>query len=1080
MGSAMPKNFQPINQNKRSMKKYLYIILSLLFYTYAVGAQEKFKGRVIDAQSKEPLAGVLIKVNKPEKTILTDNNGFVELNLPNGTYQLQIQYLGYANKSLDITLPLTEALVVSLDANAKQLETVQIVSTGYQQLPKERATGSFTQLSEKELNRSVGINILDRLEGITSGLLLNRGLPNTDGQMHSKLAVHGRSTLFANAEPTIVLDGFPYEGSIEQINPADISSITVLKDAAAASIWGAKAGNGVIVINTKQGHANQKTTILANAAITIGNRPDVFYRDQVSVADFIDLEEFGYESGLYNTSFNTPYSPVSKAVEIFDQRKKGLISNADATAELERLKQLDVRNELLRYAYRPSVYQQYQTSISGGTANQTYYLSGGYDRNLENSVTNNFDRVSINARNSYTLVKDRLTLNGALAFASSNAKSKSDPYAPYSPYDELMDANGTALPTVKNLRLSYIDTAGRGNLLDWHYRPIDDMLANALRRQQQYRANFGIDLKLINGLNLVAQYQYLKEHTQANRNFSQDSYYARNMINTFSSIVGNTLYRAVPLGGIKSFTQSELSSKILRFQLNFGKTIGENHQINAIAGYEGGDVRSTNLSQMLYGFQDGTLANGNNAINPMAFYPYYYEKGSSRQLATAADLAGINNISQSYYANLAYTFRQRYMFSASARRDESNLFGVASNQKGVPLWSLGLAWLANREHFLEVDWLTTLKLRATYGHNGNVDKSTSGLLTLRNSGQNNVWGSNYSLVLNPPNPALRWEKVKTTNLGIDASFFTGRLSFSIDVYQKNATDLIGNHPIALQSGVAQFKGNGADLRTNGVDVMINSLNINTKLNWSSTLLFNYNKDEVTKYRIKQLSNANIVASNFNNPLQGYPYYAVFSLPSAGLNEKGEVQGYVAGQISTDYTAMLNLLDPAQLKFHGSATPKYFGSLINNFGFGNLELSVNVSYKLGYFFRRSGVFNGSFSKTADQLASYEKRWQKVGDEASTRIPALIYPTNNAMGTFFNLSEDLVEPADHIRLQDIRLSYQLPTLAWKGLGIDKVGLFFYARNLGVVYTKNKLGIDPDYGTNVLPAPLTFSFGFNLNFR
>ncbi|WP_410220770.1 SusC/RagA family TonB-linked outer membrane protein [Pedobacter sp.] len=1033
------------------------------------------RGTVLDDHDK-PLIGATIRVKSTDIGTQTNNNGEFTLKNVNAGETVQVAYVGYTPVQLPATAEMGN---IKMFTAVGQLNTVEVsVSTGYQTLPKERATGSFTQLDNKTLNRNVGINIIDRLESLSSGLLLNRSLPNGEFANSSKIAIHGRSTIFASAEPLIILDGFPYEGNLDQINPADIESITLLKDASAASIWGTRAGNGVVVITSKNGKKDQPLSININSTLTVAGKPNQDDLPQVSSSDYIDLETFLFSKGYYNSSINSQYSPISPAVELLKQRRNNQITDAQLTERLDELRTHNVRADLDKYYYRPSVYQQYQLSLNGGTSNNWYYLSAGYDKNLQNTVPDSYDRLTISARNTFALFNNRLKLSGDLGYNVSNIYSQPYKYIPYTPYDRLADNNGNALSvvTLTTLSESYTSSAAVAPLLDWKYRPLDEFSSNAERKITQFRVNTSLDFEIIKGLNLTGSYQYLNEANDTQTINSADSFYTRNLINSYSTISNNEVNRVIALGDIYSLGNSKTISKIARAQLNFTKTIFNDHEINAIAGFEGSDRTTNVFGQTMYGYSDATRTNRNDLIDPGKQYPIFYS-GSLAQINTTPSALQQININQSLYANASYTYKQRYILSGSARQDKSNLFGVNTNQKGVPLWSAGLAWVVNRESFFHASWLPSLKLRTTFGYSGNVDKSISGILTSKKWSNADVWGNQFATISNPPNPDLRWEQIKTYNAGIDFALKDNRISGSIDIYQKSAFDLIGNSPIAMQSGLTQFRGNSANLRTRGIDILLNSRNLTGKLGWNTTLLFNYNNDKVTSYKVKQSSNNNIVSFNYQNPLEGYPYYSIFSYPSAGLDNTGSPQGYLNGQVSKNYGSITNLLDPTQLFYHGTASPKYFGSVLNSFNYQNFELSINITYKLDYYFRKKNAFLGEYSNVLTSYVDYEKRWQKPGDELITTVPALFYPAPGAMTSFYRNSTNLVEPGDHIRLQDVRLSYtaskkQLSRLPFKG-----ISAFLYAKNLGILWRKNNAGIDPDYGTTSLRDPLSFSFGMNL---
>jgi TonB-linked SusC/RagA family outer membrane protein len=1067
-------------------KTTLTIVLAALCLNFGLKAQEPTKppplknqailGKVISATTGQALPGALINVNGNQHNTVSNDNGEFTLTLSNGAYNLSLRFLGYKTRNISIQIPSNESLTIALEIDKNDLKEVEIVSTGYQNISKERATGSFTQVDNQTINRNVGINVLDRLEGVTSGLLLNRGLNNVGST--PKIAIRGRNTLFGNTEPVVVLDGLPYEGNIDQINPADIESITVLKDAAAASIWGARAANGVIVLVTKRGSKNQKLTIGISSTLTLTDKINLSYAPQISSADYIDMEQYLFSKGFYTSSLNNSYSPISAAVAIFNQRKLNKISSADSMAQINALKAHDVRSDVEKYSYRNSVYQQYQLNLSGGDNNSRYYLSGGYDKNLENYRTDSYNRLTIKASNSYFLWKDRIELTGGFNFISGNTNGKSNKYTSYTPYDRLADSEGNPLPvvTASTLRAAYVDLLSNTNLLDWHYRPLDELMPNTLNKRVQYKMNLGADFKVAEGLNFIANYQFLKERTDLITNHTVESFYARNIINQFSSVVNNTIIRAVPLGGILNKGTSDLSSKIVRLQLNFNRVFNQVHEVNAITGYEAGDNRSKGESFSVYGYDPETMTNGNNTINPMKNNPFYYEPALSQRISLAPGLSENIDIRQSYYANVSYSYLSRYVATGSVRKDESNLFGVKTNQKGIPLWSAGILWNVSQENFYRSGWLPYLKLRATYGYNGNVDKSVSAYLTVLNNGLVNDWGNGYSVIANPPNPLLRWEKVKTINFGIDFSSRNSRINGTLEYYKKNSTDLIGNSPIASQSGVTQFRGNSANLRSKGLDIILNSKNIIGKFQWGTTILFNYNEDVVGDYKVKQGSNFDIVSSNYSNPLEGYPYYAIFSFRSAGLDGKGAPQGYLNNQISQNYTEIIRSTDPAELKYHGSAAPKYFGSFINTFNYGNFELSFSLLYKLNYYLKRSGVFNGSNYTYLGSL-DYNKRWQKPGEELTTIIPVFVYPANSSSASFFQYSEDLIERGDHIRLQDFRFTYKVPGRVVKKMFLKGFDVFVYGKNMGILWRKNKLNIDPDYGNLAIPQAFSSSLGINI---
>ena len=318
-------------------------------------------GRVTDAEGN-PLSGATIKVKGLNKSTPTNEKGEFYLQNVDEKAVLEVSYVGYKVKELNAAKDLGS---IAMELSSGELTEVAIVSTGYQNIPKERATGSFVLIDSALINRRVGTNILERLDGVTNGLIFNRNKTQTT---QSDFNIRGRTTILGDDKPLIVVDNFPYEGDINNINPNDVKNITILKDAAAASIWGTRAGNGVIVITTYKGNYDSKLKASFNSDLTIGKKPNLYEAQWFSNNDWIKIEQFLFNKGAYNTTINNGFAIVFlPAVAIMDQRKKGNITSADSLGLINQLKQYDLRADILRYLYRPSMIQQYAFNLSGGS-----------------------------------------------------------------------------------------------------------------------------------------------------------------------------------------------------------------------------------------------------------------------------------------------------------------------------------------------------------------------------------------------------------------------------------------------------------------------------------------------------------------------------------------------------------------------------------------------------------------------------------------------------------------------------------------------------------------------------------------
>ena len=1069
------------------MKKVILFITGVVCTGLAASAQQStdamLTGTVLSADGQALSSASLFLKNSGQRAI-TDSSGHFRVTLAQFPDTLMVSRLGFQHRSIPIGESSSHPLVIRLAPSANQLQAVT-VSTGYQEIPKARATGSFDFIDEKLLNRSVGLNILDRLKGVTSGLLFDHTSDNDLG-----ISIRGRSTIFASTRPLVVVDNFPYEGEINAINPNDIKSITVLKDAAATSIWGAKAGNGVIVITTKQGHFQEPLQVDFHSTVTVADEPDLSSLPLMSSSDFIDVETFLFDKGYYNSDISSDNrTALTPVVDLLNKVKTGQISAKEADAQIDQLRHQDVRKDFSKYLYRKAVQQQYALSLSGGGENQRYYFSGGYDNHLGSLFGTRYKRYTLQASNTYSLFHQKLQLTTGLHWQQSI--SDNNGISPTSivpggrstlyPYARLADEQGNPLIIAKYNR-DYIDTAGNGRLLDWHYRPLDELkYADNTLTRGNLRLNIGLKFNILKGLSLDVKYHYGKQTADKRNLHTLQSYYTRNYINTYSSIntsTGEVTY-PVPMGAILDIGNDKATAQNLRGQLNYSVRWHHRHRLTAIAGAEIGRRDATSKDFRYYGYDPK-----HETTIPVDMVNEYdtYITGRGTKIADRQGSSYLQDRNISVYANAAYTYDNRLTVSASARKDASNLFGVRTNQKWVPLWSAGGAWTISQESFYHTGWLPYLKLRATYGYSGNVDKTVSALLTSVYLGDN-PYGVIYSQLKNPPNPNLRWERVAQTNLAIDFGTKGNRISGSIEYFWKKGTNLMGYAPLTSVTGLTEYKGNTSDMKGEGLDVNLTTRNLTGAFNWTTNWLFSYASDEVTRYKVKTGTNHSYVWGS-GNPIVGKPVSALYSFRWAGLDpETGDPQGYLAGKVSKDHGAIFNSTDRSEMFYHGPRTPTVFGGVRNTISWKQLSFSFNITYKFGSYFRRESVDYGAlFSGWIPGHADYAARWQQPGDEQKTFVPSMVYPSKSNRADFFSYSEVLVDRGDLIRLQDVRLSYALGAAQIRSLPISGLEVFLYAGNLGMLWRANPDGIDPDAnpsGYGRLPATRTFSMGLNLHF-
>ncbi len=1073
--------------------KYICFILAILcsFLGSAQSTPSVTISGTVSSIDQSPMAGTVLSLQYHHQQVLTDLKGRFTLQLSHFPDTLFITHTGYRNKTILITSGMALPLIIELEPLVNELSEV-VVSTGYQEIPKERATGSFVKIDKELFNRRVSTNVLDRLENIAPGLLFNRNtISSSKGTLD--LSVRGHSTLFANDQPLIVLDNFPYDGELSNLNPNDIESVTLLKDAAAASIWGVKAGNGVIVITSKKGKMNQPLSVSINTNTSFGKRPDLYYdRNFLNASDFIDLEDSLFRRGYYNADFiAADHPPLSQAVEIFRKKQLGLISADQADQQIAALRGLDIRDQLSRYLYQPSLNRQYAVNINGGTAGSNYVFSAGFDNNLSSAVGNRNSRTALNGRYNLSLTKQLLlSVGGSFtqSFARNNNPGTLSTGGPNSrrltPYTQIADANGNPLSIIKDFSATYTDTAGAGKLLDWKYRPLDEIsLSDNTTGATDIRINLSLVYAFNPHLNAEIRYQY--ENTQSDNRVvaGEQSYFTRNLINTYLSIVNGIVSSPIPAGGILDTRSSTLNSSRARLQLNYTNTFHSIHNLSAIAGMEASDVVVGTASNRFYGYNDDLYTN-NTLVDYTGLYKWYYNPGRSGRVPNPQSLSELTDRYLSYYANAAYSLYSRYTFSLSGRIDRSNLFGVSTNLKAVPLFSAGLSWDLTRESFYHLTWLPQLKLRTTLGYSGNTNKTVTGYTTAINNTVGLYSGYPAATITNPGNPELRWEKVRMFNIGIDFGLKSDILSGSLEYYQKKGIDLIGSAPIAPSSGFTTFQGNTAGTTGSGFDIVVNSLNHNRKWKWTTQWILSQATDRVSSYDVKATPATYILNGSGNAgqifPLLGKPLFAIYSYPWAGLDPStGNPRGLLDGSPSIDYNNILAKTTLDNMILSGNARPTIYGSLRNTFTCKGISLSFTIAYKLNYVFRRSSISYAALFQNWLGNTDYASRWQKPGDELLTDIPSLQFPpVNNNREQFYNYASVLVEKGDNIRLQDIELSYSQAMHSKTGT-IKGLKIYTYLNNLGILWRANKKGLDPDLFSGNLPLPTSFSIGCNLNF-
>jgi len=1046
---------------------------------------------IISAMDGTPLEGATISLSGARQlSTRTNEKGYFFFADAGNDSIMRISYTGF--KTRDIRIGSSRVFNIVLEPLITDLAVVAVKSNGYQRIPPERANGSYVQINNQLLNRRVGPTLIDRLEGIASGVLFpNKNIPPNSNE--SYITIRGRSTILANAKPLIVVDNFPYNGDINLLNPNDVESITILKDASAASIWGAFSGNGVIVITTKKGKLNQPLKLEFNSNVTISSKPDLYYNPNfLGASEFIDVEKYLFDQGFYDADLTNDYSYplISPVVELLNKKRNGEISAAEADAQINQYRTYDIRKDYEKYFYRNAVNQQYALNLSSGGERGSYLMSVGYDKQLNSVRENSRERFTIDNYGMFNLA-DRVEFTAGVSFVSDVMDGNKEIVnlnpggikMNYYPYAQLADANGNALALPKDYRYSFISQLHQDGLLDWTYRPLDELKEmDNVTRSYHLRFNPAIKLNIVNGLNVEIRYQFEKQLSKRNDYQSLKRYDTRNRINLFTQVRDGVVSNPIPLGGIMNAFESDLTVNNYRAQLNFNRTFGKRHNIAALAGTEQRLTVTEENINTYYGYNKEYLTY-NNDLDYTTYFDAYMYLAEAGYIGTGSAVNKYNNAFISYYGNVAYTLDRKYCVTASARLDQSNLWGIETNQKGVPLWSTGLGWNLSEEAFYKWRALPYLKVRATYGYSGNLDPNLSGVLVIAYLPSPSIWRLQSARIARFPDPHLRWERTGILNTGVDFETRNKIMNGSIEYYYRKGKDLIGDQYFPMQVGPTLVRTNSANMKGGGLDLKLTSYNISQQFSWTTDFLFSYNWDKVTGYKSESTMKGLVLSGDGSTSVVsnvvGRPVYSVFGYKWAGLDpQTGDPVGYLNGKPSKEYDEILNNSYPSDIRYIGPARPAYFGALRNTFDFKNISLSVNLTYKMGYYFRRSSIaYNALFNGWIGHR-DYSNRWQHPGDETLTNVPSMTYPQSDYRDGFYQSSEILVEKGDHIRLQDIKLSYTLGQGLRKSSILSDVQFYLYANNLGLVWKANKYGLDPDYSTGY-PTPRSFSIGFKTDF-
>ena len=1077
-----------------------------------------------------PLPGATIRINDTNKATSTGLNGEFQLkDVEIGTV-ITISYIGYLNQEVEISEESAENLQIVLREDIAKLDEVVLVSTGYQTLSKERSAGSFASPDlDIVLSRTSSMNVAQRLEGLVPGLTVN----NSPGARQNPLLIRGLSTVglefFPGSSffegtprgPLYVVDGIPIN-DVVNINPQDVASVTVLKDATAASIWGARAANGVIVITTKSGSATGKVQVQYDGFVSFQGKPDLTYFPVLSSREFIQAAEETFSPELYPWSSITQYTQGSIGVppheRILYDRYRGLLSDGRATRSLDSLASINNTRQIEDVWYRDAALTNHTISVSGGNQAYSFYGSGTYTGTQNNHVGDKDNRYKINLRQNFDMGKriniDLITdLTNQVNESTPNTDINKETELPptidsrYYPYQLFRDANGNSIsmPYMTQLSDSVRNSFEALSRVNLNYNPLEE------RNFGYTKSNFissrnilGLKVKIVDGLEFQGTYSLIRDVNKNEVYADHESYQVRKETVEFTTLDPNggpdPIYLLPTTGGNYSVSTNNSRNWNIRNQISYNKDWNDLHQLNLLVGQEAQERFNVSNVSRVRGYDDRlqiyTLLDYLTLNRPVpgTIMPNYLGAASILDEGYFARSELVTRFT-SYYSNAAYTYHSRYSLNGSFRIDQSNLFGLDKSAQNRPIWSVGGKWDLGEEAFLlnNNDALDFLDLRATYGITGNApNPGTSASFDILASTSSPFFPGQSGLRIDTPgNDKLSWERTATTNVGVDFSFFN-RIAGSLDLYRKNTTDLLGIVPTNNFTGYSNVVGNIGELENKGIELSLRTVNlVRGNFRWTSMLNMAYNKNKITDV-YTQLETTSGDARVNEQYVTDYPAYAVFAYRYAGLDEVGDPQILLAGDTITKTP---NVSRAEDVKYMGTSQPLWSGGFTNTFSYKGLSLNINTIFNLGHVMRRdvNTFYSGRMVHSARTFvrgnvhAEFADRWREPGDESVTDIPA--YNANPGASDprdidYYLYSDRNVVSASYIKIRDINLSYVLPALLVEKINLQQVTLRAQVSNL-MLWKANNDNIDPEFhsassGQRTLPLNQgAMTVGLNVKF-
>lgn len=1059
---------------------------------------------VVRDKAGNPLPGVSVFIKGTSLGVATDIDGAYKLEIPvMNNMAVVFSFVGMKTKSEPYTGQ--QQMDVILEEEASQMD--EVVVTGYQKIERRKLTSSITTVDMDVLKTVNQPNIDKLLQGQVPGMTImsTSGAPGAVPQIR----IRGTSTLSGNAQPLWVVDGIilddPVDASVDDIlnnrnlissgigglNVEDIETINVLKDAAATAIYGTKAANGVIVITSKKGTIG-KTRINYTSHISVGMRPRMEDAYMMNSKERIGVNMEMIDRGLFSAisgqagEYNNATDFERYFIDVQD-RKLTWEEFQGKVNELE-----EVNTDWFKELFRNSVTHKHSLSISGGNEKTTFYLSGSYmdDQSTAKGVGQKTYTGTVKV---YTRLLENLKVGGMIDVNVRDNKSFFATDSRENPYE-------WAIYTTRAHR-AYDE---KGNYNHLYY---DGMAYNFSENREEgwrnsksfgMRGTLDVEWKILSDLTFSSLFSFSKQNTTDEDVATENSYFVKSRKKNMFTTVNNQAVYYWEDGGYRQGKFNNNSSLTFRNQVSYMPVINENHRFDVMVGQEIRTSKYNSETTEIYGYvhDRGHQQVPQWGLNQYLGVPYWRE--STNQSAAI-----------SWFGVAGYTLMNRYTVSVNARTDGSNRFGIKTNELFQPLWSVGANYQLKEENFLkDRKWLDFLTLRGSFGSQGNVASQAYSDLVANIGKTDDVNKEGYLEISAPKNPNLKWEMNYTTNVALEFGVFNRRLSGTIEYYNKKAVDLLANKKVSQVTGFSSIQVNWASMKNSGVELTLNSVNIDTdQFKWTTSFNIGYNDNKVldvyTVPTVNTLTNAQRT-DYASAAVEGKPINGLWSYRFAGLDENGRATFYTDKE---DETVLSGMKKVDGLEYSGTTMPPVQGGLTNTFTYKGFTLSCLLVGSFGNVIRLRNLSQGYAFGFPDPTQNMSKEWADrwiKGVNENTNIPTLeadawawdindVSPYNAKM--YDNSTERTVK-GDFVRLQNLSLSYDLSTSKMRSAGVQNIRFMVQGNNLHVWKNSRLKGQDPEatgsvmkydatnkanvsFGNTYLPLPRSYSFSLSVQF-